>query len=523
MYLFLPLAPFVLDPYLRNWDGWQVLYIATLLLASVLFMRNRYVELRYSMLPWILWPLFLFVRTSSDAEFFSEQALIALSLACAVLWLEDQSVDFKWLRRITLLSALLVYAGQLSGVLLGDMRWNAASCFAQENAMQYINTLAVGLGFVVLVSRIESGWFWRGSTGLVIGGGVVSLFFSHAGGAQLAVLLSLAFVGLLALWHKFHWSSRGLLVLIVLACLLLGLLPWIAIQYGGWNASMNDSITSRVTIWEATWSMIGQHWFFGVGNGNYAAVIRDYWPELSQALYPFSAFPSVAHSQQFHVWAELGLVGFVWSLFLWTVPLLVSVRYYLKTGSVTTLVLSGLLMALHLIASVSEASQMFVVPVIGSWFVILFALRADNERGGRIFSFSRHWLLLLLPVCVALALDRSGQLRSRHLTARNEITGQIGFSDAEAISQALDLHGKNSPALFYSAGMLYRQGEHARALKAVDELQRISGTQWPIHTMRAEIYHAMGDDNAACQWARWPLTHSAQPQDQALRLLLQCP
>ncbi len=76
--------------------------------------------------------------------------------------------------------------------------------------------------------------------------------------------------------------------------------------------------------------------------------------------------------------------------------------------------------------------------------------------------------------------------------------------------------------LEFDASKVCRASLRSDRLLAVDALQEMSGTQWPVHRMRAEIYQAQGNVQEACRHAAWPLRTSIQPRDQRLGAQLQC-
>jgi hypothetical protein len=102
-----------------------------------------------------------------------------------------------------------------------------------------------------------------------------ALWLTHSRGALLATLVAgLALVGVL--WHRFLWKQKLWVGVVLAGAAAAGLLAW---QHG-WTSSAfgKDPRTAgyRLDYWAATWAMIRDHPWWGVGPGNFSRYYPRY-------------------------------------------------------------------------------------------------------------------------------------------------------------------------------------------------------------------------------------------------------
>jgi len=530
------LIPFVLIPHLRDWAGAQASAFALLCTLLLLALsRKPRIELPVLALPWLVWPVFLFALSSSSMEFFSEWGLRLFGMGAMVVLVYVWRGNGIAFGRILLLTGVLPLFIQAYGWIVGDRHLALNSIYAQENVFQFCNMLLLGVAVrhalwveTRLLARVLC-FIGIGllSLSIAMGDTLIDGQFAVSGGDSVGVWLGIV-VGVLSvlglrLWGVWKWKKSMAVIVAALVVAGWALLPLLLSALPIWNSAMPSSITSRITIWQSTLKLVADHIWLGVGFGQYGASIQDYWVPLRQALFPYYAFPIATHSHQLHLLAETGVVGFAFSVLLWGVPLLLLVKQYLRTRDLKLLWAVGMLVAMQSSMAVLEVSQMFFVPQMASWALLVFIVRKDLLESPRAFRVRGIWLIACVPVVAVLLFDRVNQLRSQALTAPCEITGYVTPVQVADVNKALRFHAKNSAALYYIAELKRLEGKYDDALKATEALQSISGTLWPVHRMKAELFHAQGRETEACEAAEQPMRISRQKRDQDLRILLQCP
>lgn len=182
--------------------------------------------------------------------------------------------------------------------------------------------LAAGLG---LVLDGEIPWRSRLIPGLacltVAGVTGIALIMSWSRGAWLGAMAALVILALLM--DKRFAFGLGLLILI-LGLLLRPPLEWLLVRFQDLafapgledlrTAEITDenyAIIERLAHWDAALKMWGDHFWLGVGIGNYEPVYRNYalprWPE------PLGH----AHNYYLNIAAETGFIGLLAYLFFW--------------------------------------------------------------------------------------------------------------------------------------------------------------------------------------------------------------
>lgn len=530
----LALVPFVLLPVVLDWSAMQA-SIASLALAIITIVwKKKDIIVSYSSLPWIVWPIFLFALTPVHSELFSEQSLRQyVWLALAVMgWgkVDNEAVARRWLY----ISALAVFVVQIAGMISGHELLALNSVYAQENVFHFVNLgvmatvlwtllwgreipvwkgLSVTILLLIIASLVFGDTYIQGAWGISAGDCI---------GVWIGLLCGLLISVCVWVLVRVGISQRVLLLIGAMLFIFWIFLPFLVVELPIWHKGMGSSWTSRIDFWRASICLISNHWFMGVGSGQFGATIQDYWPPISDALQHAWSFPIAPHNQFLWVWAETGVVGLLIYGFTWAAPWLGALVKYSQTRDTIWLYWIFILSTFLSVMLVLESAQMFFVGQTVAWLVSLYAMRSQGWLKGYEIKFSTKWFWLLVPLVAMLMWDRGWQIRSRYLSTPTEMNGRVLPEQISNLNAALEKHRKNSPALYYIAELHRLNENYSQALKAVDELQEITGTQWPVHRMRAEIYRDMGNKNEACRNALWPVTHSTQTLDQALRSEIDC-
>ncbi len=143
-----------------------------------------------------------------------------------------------------------------------------------------------------------------------------------------------------------------------------------------------DSARVRLLIWKGSWPMIVDHWFHGVGPGNFGQVYPLY--RLESEMQVFGKATTVSHAHNCYVeWtAELGFVGL--ALLLWLVHRITARLMEVLTGEGN----QGWLLAAGVLAAlVATDGQSFFSsniyqagPVLGLGFLLGLAEAAMRDR-----------------------------------------------------------------------------------------------------------------------------------------------
>ena len=199
-------------------------------------------------------------------------------------------------------------------------------------------------------------WMQAGVTAAILGmTGLIGLgvLVSWSRGAWLGVMASTATVLGLS-------SLAGLGILLALATALILTWPLLPISitgrigdvlgyFGVWNArgipvtDENFAVLERVAHWQAAWEMFADHFWLGVGVGNWDVVYPDY------AIGIWDASLGHAHNVLFHYAAVAGIFGAVSYLWLWLGSLWQAFRAGIRTKGVERAIAVGITgMLIHL-------------------------------------------------------------------------------------------------------------------------------------------------------------------------------
>jgi hypothetical protein len=185
---------------------------------------------------------------------------------------------------------------------------NVYATFAHPNSFAgYIGLLLPAImGWTIAGWRLE-GWTWRTAalTACVVPVGA-AMWWTHSRGAILAAVLVGAAVVLLyarqLITLRRLRAAAGLLVLLV-AFALLAYLGTRETSLG--KVAPSASLGLRLGYWKATWSMIREHPWLGVGPGNFG---RHYPQHMTETDYEEVQDP---HNFTLELWASCGVFGMI--------------------------------------------------------------------------------------------------------------------------------------------------------------------------------------------------------------------
>lgn len=519
------MVPFLLLPGMRDYAYVQSIGAALLVLVLLLVLPSEQRKVDRKSLIWLVWPTYMFVRAQVGAEFFSEYALWACTMAMLVplvnaMW--PISAEYK----VGLFVLGALYGVQVLGILgwlPGAGHFNYKSLFGQENIYQFVNLMGLGMAFyMVQWSNVPRHWKALAVVALAVG--LISLFTGDywcggplglSGGDSVAVQLGLgcgmAFGGLLWGCRRLGWKKSGVL-LAGLLFLLLVMLPWWA-QLIPWSAGASLSVSSRVALWKAAWGVVLHHpW--GTGGAALASRLFDYWPTVQESDFLVKTYFNVAHNHFLHATAETGWLGGLLVVGSWGGPLLACVRRYLQTGERRFQYFAAWMLAVLVTLALSEVTQLFTVPNLLAWVFLLrvFQELEWNPSWNKSYRVPRIAYGLLVPVVGLLVWDRGMQLRSYQETNHLEQGAALHKEDVEHVRNALHFHAKNQVALYFSAELARATRDYEKSAQAIQAIEDMSGP-YLANRMWAVLYHDMGKENRACERARWQLRFSANPND----------
>ena len=145
---------------------------------------------------------------------------------------------------------------------------------------------------------------------------LIPLYLTHSYNTWLALILAVL-ASLLLLWiQKTESESRQKLgIFVAVVVLALGILLFLEHDSSKWQdlflEDSRSSLDSRVMIWQSSWAILQDHWFLGIGVGNFQREYLAYQPHFTP--YLEWAVPQ-PHNLLLAVWLQtgsLGLLGFI--------------------------------------------------------------------------------------------------------------------------------------------------------------------------------------------------------------------
>lgn len=462
----------------------QITFPVTLIVILLLSMRM--VEKRaisYSQVLWLVFSLWIFIRTNSNREF-APAAWGEAVLILAVVWLGSQKVNASNLSRITTIVASVAVFAKWA---LGDILFYQYSPFNQENHYALFLYFSFGCGVYELASNEKKSGLepWFVFAGMTLS--TLAIFFTGAKAIQLAWLAIVGVTGLLQ-WKKIrNISPKFILPLIVLVLLVItiGIPFWASNQA---PLGSNSSLLARQDIWKASFVFIQDHWGVGIGWHEFGARIAEVYPDRFHAYWPYEMYPSGAHNLWLHIWSELGVVGFV-LLFSAILAGLISLWGRLKEESFRRpAILFGLYTGYCIILATTHAGYGFPSSLL---ILVLFSLAMDRSEVFVIHKLQERWRIGI-PMLFALLLLGTSALQYRMLFAETMVSPifinhQVrGMEDVNLLQKALE-YAPNSIASYYASGVFLQNGDWNAARHYVDLTEQLSGSRWPIAQRKFEF------------------------------------
>ncbi len=200
---------------------------------------------------------------------------------------------------------------------------HAYSTFAHPNTFGGYMALLIPplLGALVVRARLHAGWrTWATAGGVLLA--LAGLWVSHSRGALLGVALAALFVLLVLGWR---WLRANLAITVTGVLLLAGLGALFIHQ--GWASSLfgkrEGTVQNRLDYWTATWGMITDHPWLGVGPGNFGRYYTQYMvPTAYETITDPHNFllELTSTSGVFACAALAGTLGLFFLLMLWKWP-----------------------------------------------------------------------------------------------------------------------------------------------------------------------------------------------------------
>lgn len=241
----------------------------------------------------------------------------------------------------------------------------------------------------ILKGKIMPGIFG----GVATSGLVVSLILTGSRGGFLSLALMIVMLFALAghlIWHHEEVKNRALLKLswilkfgLVILIAIGGVLFIPAIQrrvlsiFANSGEHQDSSNAYRITVWKSTLNMIHDNWLFGIGPGN------DTFKQV-YGLYMTPGYTALsAYSIWLEIWAEQGILGFLFFLLLIAVSLLRGTLVFLKSLPLSkSCLIASVLTGLVGMLSYGLFDTVWYRPAVNIFFWFLLAiLSTESERG----------------------------------------------------------------------------------------------------------------------------------------------
>ncbi|MDR1813069.1 MAG: O-antigen ligase family protein [Candidatus Fibromonas sp.] len=493
---------------------------AILFITFIIFAFKNKLTFSIEMLPYLAMPVILFISINKKLEFASYDMLLCFSMFVSTLIVFSQKEIYsKWVFRSMIICGNLHLLMQIFGIIINNRGITIRSLFPMANEIMFFYMLVM---FSSILVFCKDNAFWKRYAtaigilvflSLVIGEtietGKFEVTTEHAVGIWLGLGCGILFTLDLFVWKNLNLPKKLGLSITALIFLAWMLTPIAVINYNFLSFNRSEA-TTRLDNWQAAWNLIREE-PLGVGFGAYGANIMHHWPTIEEN-YHKTGYGAVvftaAHNQYLQILTETGWPGWLYYCALFAVPWFVSVFRYLKTGKTHFLFIAGMLASMLSVMELSEAISMFAFIQIIHWIFLLYCVRAllplrAKPRNFTITGVAHNlFFIALISLFSYLSYDRGKQLYSIHLT---DLFTRERFLDPVSLNNALEVHPKNSGALWWLWQFQLHQRKFEDALKTLEKIEHISGTLWSVDQVRAEIYYEMGNMEKACEAAKFPM------------------
>lgn len=213
--------------------------------------------------------------------------------------------------------------------------------------------------FSILLSLTRGAWI-----GVSVGFLIIAFIYSKKIGGTLLGALSFIFTLMLLAWSSFR--ERVL---------------------QAFHPSQNYD-SERINLWRSNWEMFKDHFYFGVGHGDYKNFLPSYFEKLG---IPADHFQSHAHNQYLQALSNTGIIGFGFYMLFIGGILFLTIKYYQKTKNLLFLASLAAQVSFHLGAFTECNFERSKVRLVYLFFCALcLTLIAKFEKNNSSYHFKKE-------------------------------------------------------------------------------------------------------------------------------------
>ncbi len=254
-------------------------------------------------------------------------------------------------------------------------------------------------------------------------------------------------------------------------------IPSTADYISGKADKTRDTSTFRVFAWQVGMKMAADHWFLGVGSGNFGVAFNDSRAAFA-ATQPDARTPEYgqdymferAHNEALQIFAELGIVGIVlfagifFSFIFLAVKVFIRKRFKLSPMFWAAFAgMSGFFVSSMVSSFSFRAVQNGVVFVMVA-AVAVYELAKNRPATGNLVNSAKIVLIPGLSVAVVLTLFAAPKAFAEYYLYKAERTEKYE-SSAALFRTALSLDPDNASAYYYFASRSNFEGDNESAAK----------------------------------------------------------
>ncbi len=257
------------------------------------------------------------------------------------------------------------------------------------------------------------------------------------------------------------------------------------------------SLQWRLAVWKGTLRMIRDHFWTGVGIGNFALAFVPYRSAITYQ------HPTVqaehAHNEYLNLWAELGPLGLL--VLLWLAVRIVRLGWHLAKGSGEEKgVLAGVLGGLAACAAYANLFYVVHVPESAMIVAILFGMLDGMDRGvGNDERAAPIRLAYLLPGLLVLGLicfqfflrPLVGEIH--YVLARRDFRQERMETGLDRLERSLEWNPQSYKARYRRATTFFLIGRYPEAIQEARETLQIHPNLEVAYWIIGSAYRKMGE------------------------------
>ena len=482
------------------------------LVAAMRLIGGKGIVLSGMSLLWLGLASLSFLHVESGREWVDMARGEALCIVAVVLLMP---LERKWAGTAPLLGLIAVCCNAWL-LLAGPEAFHLSSPFNQKNAMHAANVLVLAfLGGELWPRKGEPSRSWFPYGALVWAGALAcagSILHSDAKAAQLALAVACATLVLARIpggpaLKPWVWRSVSVVGILAVG---LAMPLWIVRQPA---LLVANTFTSRQDIWAATWALIRQHWLLGVGSHSFPGWIRETWPPLSLLHYPNQLYPAGAHDFFLNAWAELGLLGMIFTVAIMALAMSGPMERNSLQRDWRDQVMGAFAIGYLSVLSSTYAGHGFLPSILGLVaFTMACRPAALSWNVALSPQLSRACLSVLLVLLGWNAYAQYQRLEAVSMVSRIFVNHHVeGMMDVQVLQGSLS-QSPNSIAAFYASGVFLQNRDFAGAASLIRLTESLSGSQWPVERRWFEWNAMQGKCGELQLQAKWISTHV--PADQ---------